>query len=152
MIMLYGLVHLKKRRLSMGGGGVPDRITWAPKSRELSHIGSRRRDQRDSKHEKGSAPPCWLWAGGGPPEEGRRAITGKEMTTSVLQPQNLDVANNLNELGNGLFPRASTIQPNQAKVSLGRLWPETPSVSTWSTELHNCEIISMCCFKLLKLW
>lgn len=69
---------------------VPDRITWAPKNRELSHICSRRGDQRDSKHEKGSAPPCWLWDGGGQPEEEHRATADKEMATSVLQPQKLD--------------------------------------------------------------
>lgn len=34
----------------------PDLITWAPKSRELSTNSSRKGFQRDSKHEKDSAP------------------------------------------------------------------------------------------------
>lgn len=51
----------------------------------------------------------------------RLLTASKEMVTSVLQPQELESANNLKELGSGFFSRSSTIWPNKASVLISAL-------------------------------
>lgn len=74
----------------------------------------------------------WLLEAGNTPQ----ITTSKEMVTLVLQPQELNSANNSGQ-GNRSFPRAS-----RKRAALSG-W-----VSGWASYLQNCEVIDLYCLSL----
>ena len=78
--------------------------------------GDRRGSQRDGSHEKDLMEHYWLEDGGGEKEckwnpgakNGPQLTASKDEGISNLQIQELDFSKNLNEHGNGCFPRAPT--------------------------------------------
>lgn len=74
----------------------------------------------------------------------------KKMGPSVLQPQELSSANNLNEFGRvpwvtGEIGTPALIQPDET-------WGRGPGYPVFESWHLKTEIISVCCFKRLSLW
>lgn len=83
------------------------------------------------------------------------AEAGKEMVTSVLKPQGLGLARNLQPGGSEFLPRASIYQASQMTTWFKpqRFGSEnfSPSLPVWLAELHKHDL-NTCCLRLLNFW
>ena len=94
------------------------------------------KEDRDMSQKMQEMVLSWKW----------KLTASKATGISVLQPQGTNSANNLNKQENGPFRRASRKECSPADILILACWDPYQN-----TDLQNCKIINLCCFKPLSL-